>query len=207
MTRRDVSPGSGGLRYRVVVLEIDDVVERLNPAHPNVCVTVSLHDPEQLAVGLNAGKYRPAWARGHVVRVRHDLMELDAVAYEQAKAAQQRVRRELQRAGYTVNRDQRTYRTYVIRLNNPALPDPGRGYVYVGMTSKTVEERVQEHLTDARRDNGFRRASRVVARYGVELAPELMTSKVYLEEGQARRAERRLAERLRAAGFVVEGGT
>ena len=194
-------------RYRVVVLETTDIVDRLDLSKPNVCITLSLIEPEHLAAGLNSGKHRPSWARHRVRCVRYDLMDTGLFSHQAGKAAQERIRRNLQRAGYTVNRDTRTYRTYVIRLNNPKLTDPGRGYVYVGMTSKPVSERLQEHLTDARRENGYRRASRVVARYGVELAPELMNSKVDLEQGQARRAERRLAERLRGEGYVVEGGT
>jgi len=93
----------------------------------------------------------------------------------------------------------------VIRLADDAVGDAGAGYVYVGETSRTVEDRLDQHLTGARNSRG-KLFSPVVRDHGIGLAPELMTSKVYMSKKQAQKAERRLAERLRKQGFVVEGG-
>ena len=43
-------------------------------------------------------------------------------------------------------------------------------------------------------------------KHGVDLNYDLMTQKIYLTKKQAEKAERRLAERLRDQGYVVEGG-
>ena len=108
--------------------------------------------------------------------------------------------------GYTVNRATTAYRTYVINLHNPRLRDPAKGYVYVGQTSKTPQQRLQEHLTGAVSTQGHNLASRVVKKHGVDLNRTLMTDRIYLTQKQALKAELRLAERLRDQGYVVEGG-
>ena len=192
--------------YRVVVLEVTDVVERIRPDRPNLYVGVTTRTAQQLADGLNNGRYRPSWARNNIVQVRADLATDDTVTYDEAVEQRDTLIRQLRTKGYTVNRKTTAYRTYVINLHNPKLKDPGKGYVYVGQTSKTPEQRLQEHLTGARSTKGKNLASRVVKKYGVDLNPTLMTDRIYLTQKQALKAERRLAERLRDQGYVVEGG-
>ena len=48
----------------------------------------------------------------------------------------------LRRQGFTVNRNTEAYRTYVINLDNPKKTDVGKGYIYVGQTSKSPEDRL-----------------------------------------------------------------
>jgi len=103
-------------------------------------------------------------------------------------------------------RNNTAYRTYVINLHNPNLTDPGTGYVYVGQTSKTPEQRLQEHLNGTPSRKGHNLASRKVLKYGTELNYDLMTQRIYLTQKQALTAERRLAARLRQQGYTVEGG-
>lgn len=192
--------------YRVVVLEVTDVVERIRPDRPNLYVGVTTRTAQQLADGLNNGRYRPSWARHNIVQIRADLATDDTVTYDEAVEQRDTLIRQLRTKGYTVNRTTTAYRTYVINLHNPNLKDPGKGYVYVGQTSKTPEQRLQEHLTGAVSTQGRNLASRVVKKHGVDLNPTLMTDRIYLTQKQALKAERRLAERLRDQGYVVEGG-
>ena len=192
--------------YRVVVLEVTDVVDRIRPDRPNLYVGVTTRTAQQLADGLNNGRYRPSWARHNVVQVRADLATDDTVTYDEAVEQRDTLIRQLRTKGYTVNRKTTAYRTYVINLHNPTLKDPGKGYVYVGQTSKTPEQRLREHLTGAVSTQGRNLASRVVKKHGVDLNPTLMTDRIYLTQKQALKAERRLAERLRDQGYVVEGG-
>jgi predicted GIY-YIG superfamily endonuclease len=191
---------------RVVVLEIVDVKPRIRADRPNLYIGVTTRTASELAEMFATRKGRPAWVRGNVVRVRADLAPDVTVDRELAVELRDDLIRRLRTKGYTVNRNTTAYRTYVINLHNPNLADPGKGYVYVGQTSKTPQERLVEHLTGAVSAKGTNLASRVVKKYGVDLNHDLMTQKIYLTKNQAIKAERRLAERLRQQGYVVEGG-
>ena len=194
------------LSYRVVVLELTDVVSRIRPDRPNIYVGVTTRTPQQLTDGLNNGKYKPVWARHNVVGLLDKLAPNGTFTYMEATQFRDDLKRQLRTKGYTVNRNTTAYRTYVITLDNPDLKEPGKGYVYVGQTSKTPEQRLQEHLTGARSGKGHNLASRKVFKYGTDLNYDLMTQRIYLTQKQALKAERRLAERLRQQGYTVEGG-
>ena len=192
--------------YRVVVLELDNIVDRIRAELPNLYVGISLRTSRQLAHGLNNGRYRPKWAHGRVIRTRDDLSVPFLTDFDRAIRSRNALIETLRIKGYTVNQITTAYRAYVINLHNPKLADPGKGYVYVGQTSITPEERLEQHLTGAVSSKGRNLASRVVKKYGRDLNYELMTSRIYLTQKQALTAERRLAERLREQGYVVEGG-
>jgi hypothetical protein len=112
------------------------------------------------------------------------------------------------------------YTLYVIELDPAVLqlkkfrdknPDhrPDKRCVYVGMTSKTPEQRMFEHLTKARSKNGNKLYSTVVARYGKEdgLIKRLYRNHQNIPTQKlAEAAEKRLAERLRKRGYGVWGG-
>ena len=98
-----------------------------------------------------------------------------------------------------------TRHIYVVRLNEKVLkkkrfiarnPDyQGRDCVYVGLTSRSPEERFAQHKAGKRR-------SRFVQEFGIRLLPDLgrRTRKSYRI---AERLEREWAERLRAKGYAV----
>ena len=196
----------GEANYRVVVLELTDVVPRIRADRPNIYVGVTTRAPQQLAEGLNNGKYKPAWARNNVVEVLDKLAPDGTFTYTEAIQRRDDLKRQLRTKGYTVNQNTTAYRTYVIDLHNPDLEDTGKGYVYVGQTSKTPEVRLREHITGARSGKGHNLASSKVFKFGKKLNYELMTARIYLTKKQALKAERRLAERLRQQGYIVEGG-
>ena len=190
----------------LVVLELDDVVPRIRGNRPNLLVQTTTRTSDALLQELVAGRGKPAWARGRVVQARTDLCDEQHLDRETAHQRRDKLVRTLRQKGFTVNRNTTAYRTYVINLQNPELADPGKGYVYVGQTSKTPEQRLTEHLTGARSNKDINLASKVVQRFGSDLNYSLMPQRIYLTKRQAERAERRLAERLRAEGYVVEGG-
>ena len=200
----DTTPTSDS--YRVVVVELDDIVPRIREDRPNLLVRTTTRTSDQLLEGLRAGRYRPAWARHHAIRVRTDLGGAENLDRDTANQQRDVLVRALRQKGFTVNRNATAYRTYVINLHNPDLADPGKGYVYVGQTSKTPEQRLTEHLTGARSKKDINLASKVVQRFGKDLNHALMPERIYLTKRQAEKAERRLAERLRRQGYVVEGG-
>ena len=192
--------------FRVVVLELTNVVSRIRADRPNIYVGVTTRTPQELADGLNDGKYKPMWARNNVVGLLDKLAPKGTFTYIEAKQIRDDLKRQLRTKGYTVNRNTTAYRTYVINLDNPDLKDPGKGYVYVGQTSKTPEQRLKEHLNGTRSRKGHNLASRKVFKYGTDLNYDLMTQRIYVTQKQALKAERRLAERLRQQGYIVEGG-
>ena len=73
------------LRYRVVVLELTNVVSRIRTDRPNLYVGVTTRTPQQLADGLNNGKYTPSWARNSVVGILDTLAPAGTFTYTEAK--------------------------------------------------------------------------------------------------------------------------
>jgi len=189
----------------VVVLELDDVATRIRLDRPNLFVGVSHRESRDLARRFQEGLGRLSWVRDHVVTTRDDMAPEITLTRDEAVELKADVIRRLRTKGYTVNRNTKAYRTYVINFHNPDLDDTGKSYVYVGQTSIQPEERLVQHLTGAISSKGGRLASRVVKRFGRDLNYDLMTSRLYLTERQALKAERRLAERLRQQGYAVEG--
>ena len=204
--RKTSDSSASASRYRVVVLELSDVVPRLRPQRPNVYVGVTTRSSQQLADGLNEGRHRPSWARNNVVATRDELVRPDLVTHEQAKQLRAETIRDLRTVGFTVNRIERVYCTYVVNLHNPNLKDPGKGYVYVGETSLTPEERLAVHLEGKRSEKGQKLSSAKVLKYGKDLNYGLMSDEIYLTRAEAKVAERLLAEKLRDEGYKVEGG-
>jgi hypothetical protein len=93
----------------------------------------------------------------------------------------------------------------VIELDPKGCKDPEKGFVYVGETSKTPEERYKEHLEGKRSKRG-RLYSREVRKYGkclrTDLAPEIR----YFDGVSSKAAEKRWARKLRDEGYRVVGG-
>lgn len=90
------------------------------------------------------------------------------------------------------------HRVYVVRLNHPR--SRGREAFYVGMTGLPVEERFANHK------RGYK-ASRVVQRFGVELAWELFEGIPAMSFEEAALTEPTLADDLRDQGYLVFGPT
>ena len=124
--------------YNDVVLELEDVVPRRDPKRPNLLVASTLRSVEDFATDLrNSRSKRHKWAHGRVLRVRPELSSQEPLLQDEAKTRQAAISAELKRKGYTVNRDGKVWRTYVINLNDPkqveepgtftsARPPPGR---------------------------------------------------------------------------------
>jgi Uri superfamily endonuclease len=68
--------------------------------------------------------------------------------------------------------------------------------VYVGMTGRSPEERLQQHL------EGYK-ASSMVRRYGIDLVPQLYQGQSPMTFAEAKEMEVALAERLRRMGYGV----
>jgi len=77
--------------------------------------------------------------------------------------------------------------------------------VYVGMTSKTPKERLEQHKTGYRNKKGHNLSSSIVRKYGMYLRPSLYEhlNKKPMTREQALEAEKNLAIKLRRQGYAV----
>ena len=191
-------------RNWVLVVELDDIVPRRDPEKPNLYVGLTIEEPATRYERLKMG-YGPAWLQGHLVRLRDDLVSGPLLFPDNARRERRMAIRCLKSEGYTVNRDTRVWTVYVIEMDPKGSKDPGKGFVYVGETSKTPEERFKEHIKGKRNKRG-RLYSRSVRKYGrglrMDLAPEIR----YFDGASSKAAEKRWARKLKDEGYRVIGG-
>jgi len=185
------------MRYRIIVLELDDVVERRDPDHP--CLFVGIEKCSESAEA--ADNKLPEWVQAANPSERQDLAP--ATLFSRLDNARKRkvlLMKSLESKGYTINQSTTVYRLYVIELQPDPEKDGELPAVYVGETTKLPSARFEEHL------GGGNLASRHAAKRGIRLRPDLAPSQKYYTRKASRAAEARLAERLTKRGFVVYGG-
>ena len=191
-------------RNWAIVVELDDVIPRRDPDKPNLYVGLTVEEPATRYERLKMG-YGPAWLRGHLVRLRDDLVSGPILSQDEARRELRMAIRCLRNEGYTVNRDTRVWTVYVIELDPKGCKDPGKGFMYVGETSKTPEERFKEHIKGRRNKRG-RLYSRMVRKYGRSLRPDLAPETRYFDAASSKAAEKRWARKLKDEGYKVVGG-
>ena len=195
---------SSGLRNWVIVVELDDVVPRRDPARPNLYVGLTIEEPAIRYGRLKMG-YGPAWLGGHLIRLRDDLVSGPFLRRDEARLECRMAIRCLRSEGYTVNRDTRVWTVYVIEMDSKGCEDPGKGFMYVGETSKSPEERYKEHIEGKRNKRG-RLYSRMVRKYGQRLRMDLAPEVRYYDGASSKAAEKRWARKLKDEGYKVVGG-
>ena len=192
-------------KYWLMVIELDDLVSRRDPSKPNLYVAKTATNPEKRFEIIQKGK-KTHWYTNHAKQLRSDLAPTKTYkSKEDAKTACTKLIKKLGSQGFTVNRDTRVWNVYVVELDNTAVSNPGEGYVYVGETSRTPEERFKQHLDGARNQKG-RLYSAVVKKHGVKLRPGLAPSTKYFDQASAKRGEKEHFELLKSKGFNVKGG-
>jgi hypothetical protein len=173
--------------YWVSVFELADVTPRRHPKRPNLYVALSMSPPER-HLQIEFKRTKPRWYSQVIVRDRTDLAPKHRYnSREPAAIASDRLITRLKRDGYTVNRDTKVWTVYVVELDPSAVSKPGRGFLYVGETSLTPEERFKQHRDGARNKRGplF---SRVVHNHGVRLRPDLAPRRTFFDQASARKA-------------------
>ena len=191
-------------RNWVLVAELDDVRPRRDPGKPNLYVGLTVEAPVVRYERLKLG-YGPDWLQGHLVGLRHDLVSGPFLRQDEARTELRMAIRCLKSEGYTVNRDTRVWTVYVIELDPKGSKDPGKGFVYVGETSKPPEARYEEHIKGKRNKRG-RLYSRMVRKYGRSLRPDLAPETKYFDAASSKAAEKRWAQKMKDEGYKVVGG-
>ena len=159
--------------------------------------------------------------RPELVRVRYDLMPASQQSKqyryprdkELIKAALKSLRKKLLCKGYTVNKSMSVYSLYVIELNDSHIADrPAgyRGYVYVGQTGLSVEERAKQHELGPKypckkKPKHSRVAHKYFRKLNLGLLPQRFQTKL-LCRSAALRAEYNLRLHFESKGYKVEGG-
>ncbi|MEO5790220.1 MAG: ribose-5-phosphate isomerase [Gelidibacter sp.] len=76
--------------------------------------------------------------------------------------------------------------------------------VYVGMTSKTPQERFLQHKTGYINKKGHKLSANIVEKYGLYLRPSLYTHiDPFLNRAEALKAEEQISLELRREGYAV----
>ena len=110
-----------------------------------------------------------------------------------------------------------TYQVYVVELSKRVFTENNKfraanpqfngvlECLYVGMTSKTPQERLQQHKTGYRNKKGYKLSAYIVEKYGRYLRPSLYDhiNKKPLNREQALIMEEKLALDLRRQGYAV----
>jgi len=121
---------------------------------------------------------------------------------DDASKVRTQVRDHLLDQGYVLDpaNGNETYTIYIVNLVDDPAPDPSPGkWVYVGETSKTPEERFDEHKNGTR-DN------KAACEHGRDLNYDLMKDIPQLRFRQdSQWLEAQTGEELRSRGYVVEG--
>jgi hypothetical protein len=197
--------GTASQKYWLIVIELDDLMPRRDPSKPNLYVTRSSTPPEKRFEIIQKGK-KTHWYTNHIVQLRPDLAPAKAYkSREDVKTACAKLVKKLRSQGFTVNRNTQVWNVYVIELDETAVTNPGHGYVYVGETSRTPEERFKQHRDGARNKKG-RLYANVVKKHGVKLRPDLAPDTKFFDQASAKRGEKERFELLKSKGFNVKGG-
>src|SRR4030066_986530 len=194
--RRLMGPGNWFL-----VAGLDDVVPRRDPDKPNLCIGLTIEAPAIRYERLKMG-FGPAWRQGHLGRLRDDLTSGPFLSRDDARLECRMAIRCLRSEGFTVNRDTRVWTVYVIEMDPKDCRDPGKGFVYVGETSKTPEARYTEHIKGKRNKRG-RLYSRSVRKYGTRLRMDLAPEIRYFDGPSSKAAEKRWARKMKDEGYKV----
>lgn len=191
-------------RNWVLVAELDDIVPRRVPDKPNLYVALTIQEPAKKFGALLRGK-GPAWLEGRLVGLRDDLTSGPFLLREEAEREKKAAIACLRQEGFTVNRGTGVWTVYVVELDPKGTKNPGKGFVYVGQTSRTPEERFEQHKKGKRNKRGplF---SPVVRKWGLRLRMDLAPDTVYFDRKSAESAEKRWAQKMRGDGYHVVGG-
>ena len=203
--------GADRPRY-ILVVELDKTLPRREPSKPHLYVGLSVEDPETRFARLASGKVDSQFS-GCFVRLRPDLNPLSGEPFSasEVQGKVKSLKEDLVRAGHAVNGDAKVWNCYVVDLEPPTgMTDIGKGYVYVGQSQWSPEERFAIHKGERPLNSKHDLRSRVVHRRGIALNKKLMSSLSpagpFFTQKDALHAERRWALELDRRGYRVEAG-
>lgn len=197
--------------WTIIAIELSDAIPRRRtdkePLYVSVCNTL----PAERLLELQAGE-GPETLKGSYLCLRQDLLRNTSTyaRQNQAKAACRREKIRLARLGHSINGIATQWTTYVVDLDPTGVTGTDIGYVYVGQTMHTAEQRYAIHKGDRSEPPKRDLRSRIVHRRGIGLNYELMQKlkprpPVYTQQ-DAKNLEKKWALTLAELGYRVEAG-
>lgn len=146
------------------------------------------------------------------LRIRQDVLR-EVPNFDHAQTAKTELRRvkiRLARLGYAIDGIATVWHTFVLDLDPSGLTDVGKGYVYVGQSSRTPEERYAIHNGERPNPPSRDLRSKIVNKHGVglnyELMKQLTPASPVFTQADALRLEKTWAKKLHNKGYRVEAG-
>ena len=191
----------------IVITELDDSFLRRDPTKPPLYIGISKSPPATRFEVFQRGKGPKAFM-GHHVRLREDLSGDVSSSSEgkQVKKDKAQLVKSLKGQGFAVNGDTRVWCVYVVDLDAIDIKDVGRGYIYVGQSAHTPEERYVQHKASKPTDGTSDLASRIVRKLGLRVNQQLTLQELFLTREAALKKEKAYASELCRAGYLVEAG-
>lgn len=195
----------------IIIVELDGTMPRRIPTLPHLYVANTVDSPDGRLQQLLKGK-GPDYARGKYSALRQDLNPFLDSAEDEFEAATRlaSLKRALTKTGYAINGIATAWHTYVVDLDRAGMTDVGKGYVYVGQTSHTPEERYAIHKGSKPAAPATDLRSKVVHKRGIglnyELMKQLTPKSPVFTQADALRLEKTWAKKLHGMGYRVEAG-
>ena len=202
--------GIGG-KWHLIAVELDASLPRRAVDKAHLYVSVCSVSPKERLVELQNGQ-GPETLLGTYRSLCQELLKRDKtfILKRSAMAACRKEKKRLARRGHAINGSNTQWTTYVINLDKSGVSGTEVGFVYVGQTSHTPEERFEIHKGEKPPEPAHDLRSGIVNRRGLELNYDLMASltprsPVYtLDDAEA--LEKVWAQKLVDVGYRVEAG-
>ena len=193
--------------FFIVVTELDESFARRDQSKPHLYIGISKSPPATRFEVFQRGKGPKAFM-GHHVRLREDLSGDPSSSSEgkQVKKDKAQLVKSLKGQGFAVNGDTRVWCVYVVDLDAIDIKDVGRGYIYVGQSAHTPEERYAQHKASKPIDETIDLANSIVREKGLRINQELTLQTVFFTRETALKKEKAYASELCRAEYLVEAG-
>ncbi len=206
----EASVNSVGRPWRLIAVELVDLPCRVEGI-PHLYIGKTTKSIEERFSDFMEGK-GPATFAGKWLKLRQDVLEFRGEIFDR-KQSEKILRSEkerLARKGHAINGSFTVWHTYVVDLDPTDIPEPGKGYVYVGQTSHTPEERYKIHKAPKPEPPAIDLGVTVVRKRGLGLnyvlAAELSPQSPFFSLKDVLAAERIWAKTLYKRGFKVDAG-
>jgi len=179
---------------------LQDVVPRRDPSLPNIFIGLSrrrVESPEEAIEVMDRREhYYASWFEEVFSS---GIPSASFATRSEGIALASEVRQDFAHRGFTVNpRRDHSYRLYVVNLDAKALGFPGRPCVYVGQTSLSINQRINQHL------RGYKASKVAHAFLGPNRALE-PADKIFHSQWDAVAEETQFGRELQRRGFLVWG--
>lgn len=195
------------MNYYIVIIKLDSSLPICDSKKAHLYIGMSLSEAETRLCQLKK-RGGPLYARGRYLSI--FSLEPYAKPAKDLKVAKKRLDETIERysrLGHTVNNSSDVWHVYVIDLKQDHLKtQPKQGHVYVGSTSKSIAQRINEHKEGSLSKKGHGLNSKYVTKYFDQLNTSLTLKQKFFSRAAAEGREESYAEKLCKRGFLVRAG-